>query len=302
MIVCGCDLGSATGKVVLMEDGHILSSAVVRATSSPEKTALAAVGQALEAAGIPSIDSATYVVATGYGRRRVPFRNDDISEISCHAKGTHWLCPQVRTVVDVGGQDSKVISLDEHGKVMEFAMNDKCAAGTGRFFEAMARGLDCGLEELARLSLTSDTPATITKQCSVFAETEVVTLINDGISPQDIAAGVHASIAARLYGMVSRVGLVPQVALTGGCGQNQGLIRALEKRLGYKIALLPCNPQITGALGAALFAGERAARQEGTASPLGGDRENAVLSPRQATIAQAGGSSHGCSTCPDQSR
>ncbi len=309
MIVCGCDLGSATGKVVLMEGEDILSWAVVRATASPEKTALAAMDEAIRKAGFSSMEDVQYVVATGYGRMRVPFLKENISEITCHARGAHWLCPEVRTVVDVGGQDCKVISLNDRGKVLEFAMNDKCAAGTGRFFEAMARGLDCSLERLAQLSLESDTPATITKQCSVFAESEVVTLINNGVNPADIAAGVHDSIAARLYGMIYRVGLIPQVVLTGGCANNQGLIRAMEKRMGITIMNLSVNPQIAGALGAALLAREHAAtpptilsRSHGTSDARRAGSSNPAQARNTSSQRQsdAAGNLLPCE-CPDQS-
>ena len=158
----------------------------------------------------------------------------------------------------MGGQDCEVISMNDRGKVIEFAMNDKCAAGTGKFFEAMARALHCTLEEFSALSLQSDSPANITKQCSVFAESEVVTLINSGVNAAHIAAGLTDSIARRLQAMVYRLGIVPEVVFTGGCAKNESLIRMLESKLGESIARLPDNPQIVGALGAALFARERA--------------------------------------------
>jgi predicted CoA-substrate-specific enzyme activase len=260
MIIGGCDLGSATGKVVIMNNNTILSWSVVRSTRSPEMTAQLAMEEALGRAGLSAVADLQYIIGTGYGRMGVSFINDNLSEITCHAQGAHWLYPTVGTVVDIGGQDCKVISLDGRGKVLEFAMNDKCAAGTGRFFEAMARALDCSLEELSALSLQSNTPAAITKQCSVFAESEVVTLINNGISAADISAGLHDSIARRIHSMVYKVGINPDVVLTGGCANNEGLVKSLENRLGVSIAKLPQNPQIAGALGAALFAREKAAK------------------------------------------
>lgn len=260
MIVCGCDLGSATGKVVIMNDDTILAWSVVRSTRNPEITAQLAMEDALQKAELSSVADLQYVVGTGYGRTGVSFINENISEISCHAHGAHWLHPQVRTIVDIGGQDCKVISVDARGKVLEFSMNDKCAAGTGRFFEAMTRALDCSLDELASFALQSDNPVAITKQCSVFAESEVVTQINNGISVFDIASGIHDSIARRIYAMVYKVGLNSDVVLTGGCANNAALIRSLEQHLKVNLVQLSQNPQIAGALGAALFAREKAAK------------------------------------------
>jgi len=259
MIVGGCDIGSATGKAVIMKAGTIASYSIIPSTTRPEETARMAMDEALEKAGISSIDDLDYIVGTGYGRLKVPFANENISEITCHARGALWLCPAVRTVVDIGGQDCKVTSVSDKGKVLEFVMNDRCAAGTGRFFEAMARVLDCGLEGLSRLSLNGNSPATISSQCSVFAESEVVTLINEGVELPDIAAGLHESVASRLNSMVGKVGLVEEVALTGGCAKNVGLVKALEGKLKVKVRSLPEDPQIVGAIGAALIAAEKAA-------------------------------------------
>ena len=257
MIVGGCDVGSATGKAVVMKDGEIASYVIIPSTTKPEVTARTVMDEALEKAGLSSLEDLGYIVGTGYGRLKVPFANENVSEITCHARGAHWLCPTVRTVVDIGGQDCKVMSMDDEGKVIEFVMNDRCAAGTGRFFEAMARALDCGLEGLSSLSLQSQNPATITSQCSVFAESEVITLINEGVELVDIAAGLHNSIAGRLNSMVRRVGLVEDVALTGGCAKNEGLAKALEEKLGVSVKKLPQDPQIAGAIGAALIAREK---------------------------------------------
>ncbi|GAG34531.1 unnamed protein product, partial [marine sediment metagenome] len=223
MIVGGCDVGSATGKAVVMKDGDVTSYVIIPSTTKPEVTARTVMDEALKKAGLLSLEDLGYIVGTGYGRLKVPFASENVSEITCHARGAYWLCPTVRTVVDIGGQDCKVMSIDDKGKVIEFVMNDRCAAGTGRFFEAMARVLDCGLEGLSLLSLQSNNPATITSQCSVFAESEVVTLVNEGVELADIAAGLHNSIAGRLNSMVRKVGLVEDVALTGGCAKNDGL-------------------------------------------------------------------------------
>lgn len=259
MFFCGCDLGSATGKAVILNDEGIVSWAVVRSTVNPEKTAQLALGEALEKAGLLSLDDLHMIVGTGYGRQQVSFIRENLSEITCHACGAHWLNPSVRTVIDIGGQDCKVISVDDRGKVVEFAMNDKCAAGTGRFFEAMARAMDCSIDELANLALRSDSPAPITKQCSVFAESEVVTLINGGADPADIAAGIHDAIARRLHSMANKVRVEPEIVLSGGGARNEALARSFESRSGLRVARLPVNPQITGALGAALMARQKSA-------------------------------------------
>jgi len=257
MIVGGCDIGSATGKAVVMKDRVIVSYSIIPSTTRPEETAQMAMDEAIQKAGLSSIDDLDYIVGTGYGRLKVPFANENISEITCHARGAQWLVPSIRTVVDIGGQDCKVMSVSEKGKVLEFVMNDRCAAGTGRFFEAMARVLNCGLEGLSSLSLNGKNPATISSQCSVFAESEVVTLINEGIELTDIVAGLHNSVASRLNSMVGKVGLVEDVALTGGCAKNAGLVKALEKKLKISVRGLPEDPQIVGAIGAALVAVDR---------------------------------------------
>jgi len=261
MIVGGCDVGSATGKAVIMRNGKIISYDIIPSTTKPEVTARTVMDKALKKASLSSISDLDYIVGTGYGRLKVPFAHENISEITCHARGAQWLLPTVRTVVDIGGQDCKVMSLGANGKVLEFVMNDRCAAGTGRFFEAMARVLDCGLQGLSELALQGKNPATISSQCSVFAESEVVTLVNEGKELSDIVAGLHASIASRLNSMVRKVGLVEDVVLTGGCAKNDGLAKALEDKLGMSVKKLPVDPQIAGAIGAALIAAEQVSKQ-----------------------------------------
>jgi predicted CoA-substrate-specific enzyme activase len=257
MIVGGCDIGSATGKAVIMKNGTIVSYAIIPSTTKPELTARMAMDAAIEKAGLSSLGDLRYIVGTGYGRLKVPFANENISEITCHARGAQWLCATVRTVIDIGGQDCKVMSVSDSGKVLEFVMNDRCAAGTGRFFEAMARVLSCGLEGLSTLSLQGKNPATISSQCSVFAESEVITLVNEGVDLADIVAGLHNSVAGRLNSMVGKVGLTEDVALTGGCAKNEGLVKALEDKLRIRVKRLSEDPQIVGALGAALIAREK---------------------------------------------
>lgn len=264
MIVGGCDIGSTTGKAVVLNEKSILAHFIVPSTTKPEETARLAMEEALRMAGLSSVDELEYIVGTGYGRLKVGFANENVSEITCHARGAHWLNQAIRTVVDIGGQDCKVMSLGDGGKVLDFAMNDRCAAGTGRFFEAMARVLGCGLEGISSLANQGENAATISSQCSVFAESEVVTLINEGTDLGDIIAGINNAVANRLSTMVRRVGLVKELALTGGCSKNAGLAKALEKKLGVTVTMLPQDPQLTGALGAAIIASEKARKRQPT--------------------------------------
>jgi len=265
MLVAGCDVGSTTGKAVVLDETAILSQFVMAATTRPDETARIAMVEAVKGAGLSAIDELDYIVGTGYGRLKVPFANDNVSEITCHGRGAHWLNSAVRTVVDIGGQDCKVISIDDRGRVREFAMNDRCAAGTGRFFEAMARVLQCGLEGISSLENQGERAATISSQCSVFAESEVVTLINEGTNLPDIIAGINNAVANRLFSMVRRVGLAKELVLTGGCSKNAGLAKALQNKLGVEVTKLPEDPQIAGAVGAALIALEKAAQKAAVA-------------------------------------
>lgn len=258
-IFAGCDVGSTTGKVVLMDENkNILGSSIVRSSHGPQATADHAMELALQAAKLPADVKIEYLVSTGYGRTNISGMNEDISEISCHARGVHHFDQSVRTVIDIGGQDCKVISLGKNGRVVDFQMNDKCSAGTGRFFEVMTRVLDCTFDELAQAALKSEHPCQISKQCSVFAESEVISLVNNSVPFEDISAGIHESIARRINGMVMKVGLVPELVLTGGCARNVALIKALETIFGHTMAKLPENPQLMGAVGAAIYAVENA--------------------------------------------
>lgn len=255
MIVAGCDVGSLTGKAVIMEDGVILSAGVVPTTPLPWKTAEEAMHAALQKAQLTLAD-VEYVVSTGYGREKVPFARANVTEITCHGKGAYFLVPDVRTVMDIGGQDYKVILLDDNGNVTEFRMNDKCAAGTGRFLEVMARALGLELDEIGPVSLKSRSPAVITSQCSVFAESEVVSLMAQGTELPDIMAAINKSIAGRLIPIVRELKSRKEYVLTGGVAKNAGVVKFLEDKLGM-IQKVPLDPQIVGALGAALIAGER---------------------------------------------
>lgn len=257
--VCGCDVGSTYGKAAIMDmEGNILGTSIVRSKLDPEKTSLLSVEEAIRSCdarfGIKGLDEFVCILGTGYGRNRVPFADENISEITCHAMGVHVTDPRVRTIVDIGGQDMKGISVDVDGSVRHFAMNDKCAAGTGRFFESMIRAFEVDFEEFSSLSLRARQIVPITSQCSVFAESEVVSLVAQKKDPADIAAGIQAAVAKRCFTMLKSAGIEQEVTMTGGCAKNMGLKKALEKILKFNLVQLGTDPQLMGALGAAEFA------------------------------------------------
>jgi predicted CoA-substrate-specific enzyme activase len=259
-IVAGVDIGSITAKTVTIdEQKRILSSTIVHQGIVNQEAAWSCLQAALEKAGIRR-EALAFLVTTGYGRNLVTFGDRSITEITCHAAGVHHLLPEVRTVIDVGGQDSKVIALDEQGRVATFRMNDKCAAGTGRFLEVMAHALGVELTALGEVALQSQHPAPVSSVCTVFAESEVVSLAARGFPKVDIVGGIHEAIANRLSSMVRAVGVREQIVMTGGVAKNQGVVRALERLLGVPI-VVPPEPQIIGALGAALFALQKAPGQ-----------------------------------------
>jgi predicted CoA-substrate-specific enzyme activase len=245
----GVDIGSTMTKVVIIADAVV---ARVVGASGPEHRRLAnqVMESALADAGLGFSDIA-YVVATGYGRINVPFADQQITEISCHARGVASLVPTARTVIDIGGQDCKGIKLKD-GRAVDFVMNDKCAAGTGRFLEVIAEALGIPLEEMGELSLKSQHDIEISNTCTVFAEQEVVAKLAEGVAVADLAAGVHKAIATRIHGMVRRLKVEREVVITGGGAMNTGLVRALEKKLGLPLLVSP-EPLLTGAIGAALL-------------------------------------------------
>jgi len=255
----GCDVGSTTGKAVILdENGNMVASAIVPSEIDPEITSIQALEKACaHASGLGSYKNLAYLVGTGYGRNEVAFANENISEISCHAMGTFSCAPAIKTLVDIGGQDVKTISIDGDGSVLEFAMNDKCAAGTGRFFEAMSRIFRMDLDQFSSLSLKARKIIPVTAQCSVFAESEVISLLARRNPPEDIAAGIQMAVSKRCFTLLKRIGMRPQVTVTGGCAKNQGLIKALTKVINMEVTPLPVDPQIIGALGAAVFARRR---------------------------------------------
>lgn len=252
----GCDIGSTTGKAVVLNDaGELFASAIIPSAIDPEVTAIEVLAQAIQQINeITDMKELSFIVGTGYGRIELSFAHKNISEITCHAVGAYHVDPLIRTVVDIGGQDCKAIALGDGGNVIDFVMNDKCAAGTGRFFEAISRAFQMSLEDFSQLSLNSTKPIPISSQCSVFAESEVVSLISQRKKPADIAAGVQLSVAKRLLTLARRIGLRERLTVTGGCAKNFGLIKALKEGINIEVVELPFDAQLIGALGAAILA------------------------------------------------
>ena len=252
-LYAGIDSGSTTtNMVVLDEQKNALAFAIVRTGPRAQTGAQAALDQVCQKLNVSSDDFAA-IVATGYGRSHIPFTTDSRTEITCHAKGAHFLNPSARTIVDIGGQDSKVICLSEDGSVSNFIMNDKCAAGTGRFLEMMARTLELDMDEMSRRGLKWDKELTISSMCTVFAESEVISLIADNHADSDIIHGLNQSIAGKTAAMAARARGCAPYMMTGGVARNLGVVRELEKKLGAPLFIAE-NPDLCGALGAALFA------------------------------------------------
>ncbi|MDD5749000.1 MAG: acyl-CoA dehydratase activase [Actinomycetota bacterium] len=256
MIFAGVDIGSLTAKAVILSESRVIAESILSTGHNSRLASRKALDEALDLAGIRE-EQIERIVATGYGRLSVDFPAEKVTEITCHAKGVHSLFPDVKTMIDMGGQDSKAIALGDDGRVIDFVMNEKCAAGTGRFLEVMARALEVALTEFGSLSLESKNPARISSVCTVFAESEVVSRIAEGASKVDIAAGIHSAVASRIYAMAMRIPVREPIVMTGGVAFNMGVQRALEERFGTEI-IIPEKPQHTGALGAALIAESRA--------------------------------------------
>ena len=255
----GCDSGSTYTKcVILDETGKMVSDVTLRSRINSVLSAQDALNQAVaKVDGLEKPEDLDYLVGTGYGRNKVPFAQENISEISCHAMGVHVTDPSVKAIIDIGGQDVKGIAIDTDGTVLNFAMNDKCAAGTGRFFESMARAFEMSLDEFSNLSLTAKNVIPITAQCAVFAESEVISLVGEGKPMEEIAAGIQLSVAKRCFVMAKKAGAADSVTLTGGCAKNEGLKKAIEKVLKINVVDLPTDPQLMGALGAAEYARQK---------------------------------------------
>jgi predicted CoA-substrate-specific enzyme activase len=252
MIVLGIDSGSLTTEAVLLDNGQIRAFVILVTGASNRKAAQKARLEVISRADYETRD-VQRVVATGYGRDAVEFADSKVTEITCHALGAHYLFPDVRTVIDIGGQDSKVMRVDESGRVLNFAMNDKCAAGTGRFLEVMAHALEVKLDEMGRVSLKSSADVSVSSTCTVFAESEVVGLVAQGYETPDILRAIHRAIASRAAALAGRVGATAPVVMTGGVAKNIGVVKELGEKLNLKI-IVPEEPQIVGALGAAIIA------------------------------------------------
>lgn len=248
----GIDIGSTASKCIMLADGkEIVAKSLISVgagTSGPQR----AISEVLEQAGKTKEEMA-FVLATGYGRNSLEgIADTQMSELSCHAKGATFLFPQVHTVIDIGGQDVKILQV-ENGVMTNFVMNDKCAAGTGRFLDVMARVLEVKVEDLGTLGAQSTKTVEISSTCTVFAESEVISQLSMGTDKRDIINGIHHSVAARVTGLAHRVGIRDQVVMTGGVAQNSGVVKALEESLGHEVHISPLT-QYNGALGAALFA------------------------------------------------
>ncbi len=253
MYVMGIDSGSTSTNAVIMDRArNIKAFAVVRTGAKSGQSAQKILEEVLEKAGLKR-EEISWIVSTGYGRVSIPFADENVTEISCHGRGAHYFNPNVRTILDIGGQDSKAIHLSSTGEVTDFVMNDKCAAGTGRFLEMIARSLEMEIGELGPAALQSTENIEITSMCSVFAESEVISLIAQNKEKADIANGVCHSIANKSYSLMKRVGLDPEFMMTGGVAKNPGVVRAVEEKIGAKLYICP-EPEIVGAVGAALYA------------------------------------------------
>ncbi len=256
MIAAGCDVGSLTTKAVILNNTRILGHALIASSFDPEKSASEVMEKALSAARL-TFDDIGFCVGTGYGRERIGFVKKTFSEISCHAKGVHFLHPSIRTIIDVGGQDCKAIRLDAKGEIEKFITNDKCASGTGRFLEVMAKLLGVALEDLGGLSGKATAPITLAGACTVWAQAEVVVHLNTGTPMPDLAAGVNEAMASRIAILARAVGIEKDVCMSGGVAKNAGVVSAMEKQLGLPIRRLKVDPQLMGALGAAVIAREK---------------------------------------------
>lgn len=249
----GIDIGSTASKSVILKDGkEIISKAVVdvgAGTSGPKRV----IEEVTKAAGLSRGDI-SYILATGYGRNSLlEWADNQMSELSCHAKGANYLFPNVRTVIDIGGQDAKVLKVGPNGVLINFVMNDKCAAGTGRFLDVMAKILEVNIGELEGLGEKSTEDVSISSTCTVFAESEVISQLSRGVHKNDIIKGIHRSVAGRVGGLAKRIGIEDDLVMTGGVALNGGVVEALEETLNHKIKRSPLT-QYTGAIGAALFA------------------------------------------------
>jgi len=259
MYYAGIDIGSeSTDVVIVNENLEIVSEVIEKTGANHMKISETALKKACDNINC-KIEDLQYIVGTGYGRKNIKYASKNITEITCHAKGAYNLNNKCRIIIDIGGQDSKVIKLGINGKVFNFLMNEKCAAGTGRFLEVMSRVLNVDLNDFGKLSLTSKEDVKLSSMCAVFAESEVISKIAEGKKVEDIINGIHNSICNRIVAMVEKIGCEEGIVMTGGVANNKGIIKVLENRLRTSI-YVPCNPQIVGAYGAAISAVENSGK------------------------------------------
>jgi predicted CoA-substrate-specific enzyme activase len=274
----GVDVGSTQTKALILDqERRVRGRALIHTGANVSRAAEAAFLKALEDAGVPR-DEVGYVIGTGYGRYKVTFGDAQVTEITCHARGAQFLFPGTRTVIDMGGQDTKGIKVGPTGEVLDFCMNDKCAAGTGRFMAAAAEVMGLPLEEIGQVSLRATTPVRLTSVCTVFVESDILSYVAQKKAVEDILAGVHKAVAARTVALVRRVGIEEEITFTGGVARNGGMVAALESTLGRRLNVSP-EAHYMGALGAALFALERAKRPRAApeaAGPIGTGAERVL--------------------------
>jgi len=262
MITAGCDVGSLTSKAVLMKNDRIIGFHIVKSRVKPEASAQEAMTGACSQSGI-SGDEINCCVGTGYGRDKIPFVDHVMSEIACHGKGARWLMPSVRTMIDIGGQDCKAMKIDDTGKVVKFVTNDKCASGTGRFLEVMARVLGVEIDELGLLSKKAKARVILASTCTVWAQADVIKYLNSGYAVEDIGAGINTAMANRIAILANTIKAERDISMTGGVAKNAGVVTTLSKAIGHRIKIArKADPQLAGAIGAALFA-EELAKQRG---------------------------------------
>ena len=252
MITAGIDMGAKTIKVVILKDGQVLARSLVVGGREKEQFAQQALDEAIQKAGI-SRDDIQHITATGVGRKRVPFADDDITAVSGDIRGTASLFPSARTVIDVGAEEGRAIRCDAEGKLIDFAVNEKCAAGAGTFVETLARTMEIKLEEAGELSLKSTKSIEMNAQCAVFGESEMVSLVHQKVPKVDIIHAVHDAIASRIGSLVRTIEVAKDIALIGGVARNIGFVDSLKKDLGLDL-LIPDEPEFVGALGAAIVA------------------------------------------------
>lgn len=251
----GIDIGSLATKIVVLNDGNLIDYRTERSTFDFKRIGHNLFNDVMKKNNLNRNE--VFVMSTGYGRNTIDIADDRITEITAHARGAQFFFPEAHSVIDIGGQDSKAILMsNKTGNVIDFQMNDKCAAGTGRFIEVMSGALEVPIEQIGELALGSNNPASISSTCTVFAESEVISLFARGTSKQDIAAGIHKSIAKRVSGMAKRIGVAQILVFCGGVAKNVAVKKYLEEELGFEI-VTPQHPQITGAIGAALIAQEQ---------------------------------------------